>query len=70
MISLTSVDACKYINLRLIYIVIFKYLNGPLNFCLFIGGWQDGATAVCVWVLEQTVSSIITILYFLSCNFG
>lgn len=21
-----------------------------------LGGWQDGATAVCVWVLGQTVS--------------
>lgn len=24
-----------------------------------LGGWQDGATAVCVWVLGQTVSVMI-----------
>lgn len=33
-----------------------------LNFGLLIGGWQDGATAVCVWVLGQTVS--FAIIYF------
>lgn len=59
MISLISVDAWKIdINIHLFYIVISKYLNGPLNFCFSVGGWQDGATAVCVWVLEQTVSSL------------
>lgn len=30
---------------------------------LFPGGWQDGATAVCVWVLGQKVSFLLFILH-------
>lgn len=52
-------DICGY---QLFCVVLVKYLNSCL-FGFLVGGWQDGATAVCVWVLGQTVSFLSLICY-------